>query len=133
MDDVENSSLGKSSKINSGMLQVFRLDFLWKEANKYAIVGNYRKWNETLDRIWCELVGDVEKDDIEKEFNRLDSDYGKSSKQPLTKGFKGFTKEDFENFSKQKKTLMEKEKFLRRLQNKQGKGTAYDEEDDDFE
>ena len=47
--------------------------------------------------------------------------------------FGNFEENDLINMVKQKKALIKKEIFLRKLQNKQGKGTAYDEEDDDFD
>lgn len=129
--EPEAPTMGKSSKINSGMLQVFRLDFLWKKANDYAIAGQYKKWNDVLDRIWCELAGDVtEKEDFEK-FQSLTKSYANSIKiKSSKKGFGDFTNVALSSMVSQRAKLMEKEIFLRSLQNTQGKGTAYDDEDE---
>ncbi len=143
MPDQESINIGRQSKINSGMLQVFRLDFLWKEKIKFARLGLYNKWNDILDMVWCELAGDVKikkkdkedkvKNDFDK-FSQLTKDYADTIKSNSNKrGFGNYEEVDLVNMVKQKKALMNKEIFLRKLQNTQGKGTAYDEEDDDFD
>lgn len=145
MLDQENLNIGKQSRINSGMLQVFRLDFLWKEANRYATAGFYSKWNDILDRVWCELAGDVKikkkadvkegdaKDEFET-FSDLTKKYADTIKSnPKKRGFGSFEENDLINMVKQKHALIKKEVFLRQLQNTQGKGTAYHDDDDDFE
>ena len=143
MQQQEDLKIGKQSRINSGMLQVFRLDFLWKEANKYATAGLYGKWNDVLDRVWCELAGDVknkkkkgeeDKKDTFQIFTDLTKDYADTIKSNSKKrGFGGFEENDLINMVKQKNALIKKEIFLRKLQNKQGKGTAYENLEDDFE
>jgi hypothetical protein len=134
-EDNENVIDVKSSKLNSGMLQIFRLDFLWKERHTHARRGDYSKWNEDLDSIWCELAGDVQEGDSnEKKYNQLDLEYSKSlitTKQK--KGFEKSSSEEVISRIRQKKALMKKELFLRRLQNTQGKGTAYNDDEDILE
>lgn len=136
MEDYEEKDSIKTSKINSAMLINLRLNSLWKDVHTHARRGEYSLWNDDLDRIWCELAGDVkEEDKNETDFNELNkklSEAGGLFKSSDRKGFQKYTKEDYSKMSKQKILLMEKEIFLRRLQNKQGKGTAYDVGDDDY-
>lgn len=131
MEDDDERIIPKTSKINSGMLQVIRLDYLWRERHKHARRGDYLKWNEDLDSVWCELSGDAKSDD-EKEYIKLDEAFAKTIKNPAIekRGFSTLNKEEKISLIKQKKALINKEIFLRKLQNKQGKGTAYEEEDD---
>ncbi|KKL64869.1 hypothetical protein LCGC14_2160640, partial [marine sediment metagenome] len=121
---------------------------LWLNVNRYASSGQYRKWNSELDRIWCELVGDVkevknkneeksegqdeEKSDEDKfkEFNKKISKEIKKLKPK--KGFSEYSKEDKDVMINIYEAIQEKEIFLRRLMNKQGKGTAYEESWDDY-
>ncbi len=126
------SNVGRGSKINSGLLQVMRLDFLWKEASKFATLGLYKKWNDILDRVWCELAGDVKKEGEFKKFGELTIAYANTIK-PMNKkvGFEDFSEEDLATMINQKQALINKEVFLRKLQNEQGKGTAYDDDEDE--
>ena len=60
--------------------------------------------------------------------------YGKDcGKAPeKAKGFQKAGKVQMKSQGSQKLTLMAKEGFLRRLQNKQGKGTAYHDSTEDY-
>lgn len=143
MKDYETEPQQQLSKINSGMLIILRLNELWKDAHRHARKGNYSKWNDDLDRVWCEIGGD------EKEVDEDDKDYSKSSDvlyKKLTLDYadtckegnnkpKGFEQLDSNakiSITKQKQALIKKELFLRRLQNKQGKGTAYHDSSEDY-
>ncbi len=127
---VENKQV---SKINSGMLLIQRLDSLWKDSHRHSRDGDYKSWNEDLDRIWMELGGDVEKDgDEEKEYEKFIKEYANSIDERKTSGFQTLSKEEKLSLIKQKVILQRKELFLRRLMNKQGKGTAY-EDDEGFD
>ena len=35
---------------------VFRLNNLWAQADYMALSGTYKKWNNVLDRIYCNLL-----------------------------------------------------------------------------
>lgn len=123
------------SKLNAGGLIILRINDLWKEVHRYATKGNYRLWNEYLDRIWCELGGDVkEGDDDDKKYTQLCMKYTEALATAPEKqdSFTGVTPEMKLSFAKQKVVLLEKELFLRRLENKQGKGTAYYDSADDY-
>lgn len=130
----------KISKYSSGINIIIRLDTLWRDAHKYRILSQYKKWNIILDGIWLELARDLDKDYEEKEksFKNIDekiANTGSIIDNPdLEIGFANLTKENVENRNKQYKLLMEKQLFLARLENKLGKGTTTeDENEDDFD
>jgi hypothetical protein len=148
----------KISKFSSGINILQRVDQLWKNCHSFKRSGHYYRWNEELDSVWLELARDLE----EKEYYDLDEDgepiKNKLSKKKVQiKGYKshfdkfeeqlkellpftdagnsGFqepTKDQIEKRNKQYSILMEKQLFLARLENELGKGTSWDEEDDDF-
>ena len=131
-EDIEEGS--KKSKYNSAVAQLFRIDALWKDCHTHSRSGAYAQWNSDLDKVWCELAGDLDKNsNQEKEYVKINKKIG----EIYTKDNSGFTLTDKD--SKKKMTtnynnLIEKEIFLRRLQNELGKGTAYaDEDEDSFE
>jgi hypothetical protein len=136
----------KKSKYNTGLDKIYRLNKLWSDANLHSRTGQYSKWNEDLDRIWCELAGDLKYDkdkkedkeyeNYKKEFDEFDNtlaQLGGFDDAIQTKGFNKITNEHISKRNNQYKKLMEKELFLRRLENSLGKGTAWEDEDEDFE
>ena len=133
MEEVEQQAI-KLSKINSAALINLRINHLWMNINSYAVSGRYFQWNNELDRVWCELGGDiVEGSKEEKKFKEIEGKVSEELKELKDKkGFDTFNNEDRKKMSEIYSVLQKKELFLRRLMNKQGKGTAYDE-DDDFE
>lgn len=133
MDETEQQVI-KLSKFNSAALINLRINHLWINVNNHAVSGEYFKWNNGLDRIWMELGGDILDGSKEEEkFGKIEEEVNKKLKDFKNKtGFDSFNDEDKKKISEIYSVLQEKEIFLRRLQNKQGKGTAYDE-DDDFE
>lgn len=134
----------KVQRYSSGLNIVIRLDSLWKDTHLHSRAGQYAKWNADLDRIWLELARDLnegtndkEKSEFQKrqeELDKFDNDLGKL--MPFDdSGEKGFTAPTAEMLSrrnKQYKVLMSKQLFLARLENELGKGTTYEDEDDDF-
>jgi hypothetical protein len=142
MEDISQEVV-KLSKINSASLINLRINNIWLEINKAAVSGNYFRWNSSLDRIWCELVGDIQeskidaegKEEVEdiKKFNDLNKDVLTNLKAlKIKEGFSQFTKEDKEKIAAIYDSLMKKESFLRALMNKQGKGTAYRDKLEDY-
>lgn len=130
---IISPEMDKLSKINSAALINLRLSNLWIDVNKDARAGSYKSWNHDLDRVWCELGGDVkEKSTSLTDFKKLNEKVSKSFKGLNLKkdGFSGYSEEQKESMVGLYNSLMEKELFLRRLMNKQGKGTAYQEEED---
>ena len=144
MEDYDiTESDDKISKINSAGLINLRLHILWLKTHSFADKGMYSSWNTTLDRLWCEMAGDVfptekgnSKDDLTlKEFENINEKVEEVSplgNWKVKEGFEDLEKPKLEIQKKQYKALMNKEIFLRRLQNKQGKGTAYRDSSEDY-
>ena len=137
----------KVSKYNSGINIIMRLDDLWRKVNHFASLGKYASWNSALDRIWCELARDLKEDEYKDKINKENiktegykSQFDKFDKEIVAIGvfgdhasdtFNKITPEQITNRNKMYTKLMEKELFLRRLENHLGKGTAWDDNDDD--
>jgi hypothetical protein len=150
MDDEK-----KVSRFSSGLNILQRVDQIWRNCANFKRAGLYSKWNEELDTVWLELARDLKPE----EYYDLDSE-GKITNEKnkiVTEGyltqFKKFEtamrelmpfkdsgsygfgkpdKTDISNRNKQYNLLMDKQLFLARLENELGKGTSWEEEDDDF-
>jgi len=127
------------SKYSSGVNIIIRIDSLWRLANSSAIAGLFNKWNTVLDVIWRELARDVDGEnykDKKEKFDKFDErlkDTGQF-KDTGSDTFKAPDKEMIDKRAEQYKILNEKELFLKRLENELGKGTTFDDGDeDDFE
>lgn len=135
MESEEGIEQNKVSKYNSAIAQLQRLDNLWLDCHRHSRSGNYAAWNSDLDKIWCELASDTKENGTEeKKFNdfvKKIASYGRLS-QPVNVGFSVPTQLDMIRKAKQYMVLLEKEIWLRRLQNSQGKGTKYDDDDEDM-
>ena len=127
------------SKHSSGISILIRIDGLWKLANSYSVSGLFDKWNRVLDVIWRELARDLKETDYtdkKKTFDEFDTELGKTGpfKDTGSDTFKAPEKDLIEKRGEQYKTLNEKELFLKRLENFLGKGTTFDDgEDDDID
>ena len=140
----------KVSKYNSGVNIQIRLDRLWIDCHNHSRAGLFTKWNSDLDCIWIELAGDVKyKDKKNDELRKTekDSEYNKFKKEfdefdnqlieigefmdNLSDGFEKIKPEQIKIRAKQYKILMEKSLFLKRLEKYLGKGTRWDDDDDD--
>jgi len=142
MSDYDDyTTVDATSRFNSGMLINLRLNNLWILTHNVARKGLYSDWSALLDRIWCELSGDVSDNEVGKEtnkdFNLIEEDLSKVGVTNWGRINQGFQEKDDKTkllMTKQYRLLMKKEIFLRKLQNKQGKGTAYyDESENDWE
>jgi len=126
------------SKHSSGVSIIIRIDGLWKDANIHSCAGQYAKWNTKLDVIWRELARDIKESEYEtkkKAFDKFDKDLVDTGafKDTGSDTFEDVDKKDAENRSKQYRILNDKELYLKRLENKLGKGTTFnDGEEDDF-
>lgn len=119
------------SKINAAGLINSALENLWSQSHYALATGNYLKWNSHLDAIWVILGGDCkENGDEEKTMKALNAQIYESGLKSFAQS-RGFKKIVNPNISKTYQLLIKKSLFLRRLQNKQGKGTAYETEDED--
>lgn len=127
------------SKHSSGISILIRVDGLWKDANNHSRSGLFDRWNRDLDAIWRELARDLNDNDYKSkktDFDAFDTQLADSGmfKDTGSDDFKLPSKEDIKTRAKQYKILNDKELFLKRLENKLGKGTTWDDgEDDDFE
>ena len=131
------------SKHSSGVSIIIRLDQLWKNCHSYKRNGQYQKWNEELDSVWLELARDLKADDDKsKDFESLKTKFEEYNdaireigqiQDERPAGFERLTPEQINNRDKHYKKLMEKQLFLARIENEIGKGTTYDEEDDDWD
>lgn len=132
MYEEENEEAPLKSKYNSAYFINENIAKLWNQADTHAQNKNYSAWNDVLDRIWCILGADTEENDENVlAFSKLNKKLMEIGDfVHLSSGFNKVKREHLERIKKQKIALMDKELFLRRLQNKQGKGTAYEEEDD---
>ncbi len=109
---------------------VFRLNNLWAQSDYAALEGNYDKWNNVLDRIYCNLLY---RDEIEvKENNGEITQVKLSTKDVKVYTFLSkrihFAKRAFQKASKKEKgkkrsrwfhTIQKKDIWLRKLMQKQ--------------
>jgi len=123
----------KMSRINAAGIINITLENLWKDCYNAMADSNLVRWNRKLDALWVILGGDVKKDGKEDEkMKDLDGKiYGTGSLNHKKTGFQKADDNESTKMSLQYLYLKEKSLFLRRLQNKQGKGTAYASDDDD--
>lgn len=116
MSNNESDSSSKYSKYNAAVAQLYRLNDLWETCHLHSKAGSLGAWNTVLDCIWRELAADA-------------------SPEHFTK-FNNFSKAIIKNRNHRNLlsgTLANKEIFLRKLQNEEGKGSAYVDEFEDAE
>lgn len=103
------------SQYNGAMQEVQRIHELYQKIHEYRRRGNLKSWNYELDALWEELGADknVNTDD-EAKFYKFHTEYAK---------YKNNTAMTYQ-------ILLRKELFLRRLQNRLGKGSRYQNKDD---
>ena len=123
----------KISRINSAGLTNITLENLWRECYAAMSKGDMVLLNRKLDAIWINLGGDCEESGDEEKFIKdIDKkiyDLGSLSNKKI--GFSSKLTNSPLNTAKQYLLLKQKSLYLRRLQNKQGKGTAYAKQDED--
>lgn len=134
MEDVSDIPEARLSKINAAGLINLTLKDLWESFYKNLRRRDYTQANADLDCLWVEFGGDVEEGKNEDAaYNKVEDEVVKNfSEIPTLVGFDTYTKDDLVTLSKQYKLLVKKALFLKRLQNKQGKGTAYNDDSDEF-
>ena len=132
LEEHEQEQELKLSKINTAGLQNFRRDDLWKDAHNHSRKGFYMQWNEDLDAMWRELISGATPEDITK-FNEINEELS-TILTPIKNqnGFKSISHEEYMKKIKIKNSLVKKENFLRILEDKQGKGSAYKEGADEY-
>ena len=145
---MEENEQNQISKYNSGVFIIQRLHNLWLDANEHSRNGEFAKWNNDLDRIWLEIARDLSdyqlKDSADKEgnkkkgkltefqeFDKRLADTGEIRNSGKIHDFQKTDKDDAKIRNEQYKILMEKEFFLRRLENETGKGTKFEDTSED--
>jgi len=125
----------KLSRLNSAGIINITLENLWRDCYSAMARGDLVIWNRKLDAVWVLLCGDVKDNDTDdKAFTKLDNKlYGTGSLNHKKSGFEQLKDNEKIFMAMQYHLLKEKSKFLRRLQNSQGKGTAYATDEGDWE
>lgn len=121
-----NDTTVNVSKYNSGIAQIYRMDNLWKDTHTHSRNGEMDKWNWDLDRLWLELAADLK--EVDSRVNKF-AEFNNSIAE-LKEKLSNKKIEVSKYFSEIYQKQMEKELFLRRLQNDLGKGTAIDREEE---
>ncbi len=126
----------KISKYNQALASLMRLDGLWQEFTRNMLKGKMEKSKFILDRVWGELSADASNQDKEKNkefksrFLGLDEHIQKINPKKIQE-------DDWnDKFKKIKNShlypmINEYETFLREIQNSQGKGSSYKDEDEE--
>ena len=130
-DKNQETDEQKVSRINSAGLINSTLEKLWLDCYSVMARGDYLLCNTKLDSIWAILGGDEDEGgDKDTEMNEINLKIYENGSLKAKMG-QGFNKKSNPNNAIQYQWLMKKSLFLRRLQNSQGKGTAYASDDDD--
>lgn len=127
MSEEENN---KTSKYNSAIAQLIRLDSLWQRCHLSSLRGNYNAWSIALDKIWVELSADLgQLDRKHKTYYEMVNELNKTGPIALPdyQGFKAST-----GNALQYSLLIKREQWLKSLQNELGKGTKWADADDDM-
>ncbi len=121
------------SKINAAGIINVTIENIWRDIFVAMAQGNLTLWNRKLDAIWGILGGDVKEGEVEdNDMEALNLKiYNTGSLNHKKSGFQKLEGDESEKMALQYLLLNKKNLFLRRLQNKQGKGTAYAFEDRD--
>jgi len=133
---MEELGENQVSKYSSGVNILIRLSGLWNDANTHSRAGRFADWNNDLDCVFRELARDIKPNDYKikkEEYDKFDSkiiELGEFN-DGGSKSFKAPSKEEILNRSKQYRILNDKELFLKRLENQIGKGTTWDDDDED--
>ena len=126
------NEIQQTSKYNSAVEQLKRIGELWNKAHTRTISGDLLGWNNVLDKIWSELARDLPENDKETlTFNSYAEKLSKLGKLGKSE-VHGFKKIINGNSDAQYVLLLQKEIWLGRLQNKLGKGTSWNDEDEDM-
>lgn len=126
-----------TSAFNEGMLQIQRLDNIWRDLRTNREAGRLEKCKWILDSAEIELSEDIYIEDGEDEEKTKKSESYTSQLTKINNELEGYKDGDQK---KEKKTLKasetylllrKKEKFLRRIQRLSGKGAKRKPIDDD--
>jgi len=117
------------SQFNDAILQIQRLDEIWKECRRCREKGLLLVWKWKLDSAELELNDDAERLDGNKEDNEKKTTFATKINNADREILIAQKKKDWTSFYLK---LFEKEKILRSIQNSAGKGGKLKPEDDDW-
>lgn len=133
-DYGRNNELQKVSAFNGAVSQLYRLDELWKKVHLYRERFNLSQWNIILDSIWSELSEDADPKDMQK-LENIQRALVKEKFFISLASNSGFSKPEDKkiiHMGKLYQYLLKKEILMRKLQNRQGKGTNYKDSIEDY-
>ncbi len=114
---AEEEKIDESSKYNEAAMQIMRLHNLWVKIEEHVNKGNLKEWQYLLDSVWRELRADIDHitngEDLTKENKLLKLKVLVAASKTKTKYYNA---------------LNERHEFLKRLQDKSGKGGIYEDE-----
>ena len=111
----------EQSKFNEANLNILRLHHSWLKCSAFRQKGMYEAWRCELDNVWSELCADVSRMTDEKDIE----EENKNLREATAK-----VKNSIELYN----AISARQVFLRRLQDKCGKGGSYvDSTELDFE
>lgn len=113
---------GKESLFNEAMFQIQRLHNSWMKCRQYRVSGDYYNWRWELDNIWSELSVDARHMDNEDDWtnNKYNLSIRAIDKMIDVYNSKGRLRDLY-------LWLDRKEKYLKWIQDKAGKGGSYDD------
>lgn len=124
MED-NNGLVKEKSKYNEASLNIMRLHNSWVKIAGFRSNAAYELWKWELDTVWSELCQDVKGERLGDEALEI------QNKNELLRKAIGVSSK---NRQKLYETLNKRTIFLRRLQDKVGKGGSYDDgTGEDFE
>lgn len=114
---AEEEKIDESSKYNEAAMQIMRLHNLWVKIEENINKGNLKEWENLLDSVWRELSADT---------NHISNGDGltKENKFLRLKVLVAASKTRTEHYN----ALNKRHEFLKRLQDKSGKGGIYEDE-----
>jgi hypothetical protein len=112
-----------TSKFNDAVMQIMRLNACWQNCKHYRTSGNLNAWRWELDYAWSELTPDA----IRKKGNNINE----NEYFTLVKALNKLITMNKNNTGLLYKYLDLKEKFLRKLQDEAGKGSKYEDNEED--
>lgn len=126
----ESQQETQTSKYNSAVAQLYRLNALWEKSHELAMAGKYFDLKFTLDRVWIELASDASatQKELQKKHNALVGKYlSEWSKASRTHSVRSNKLRNYLYFC-----LQQYEIFLRSTLNSQGKGSAYQDDSEEI-
>ena len=128
---VENSGNQETSRYNSGLLEIGRLDEIWRACRVCSVVGKLDDWNGEIEAAWRELSTNSKPE--KKEYFKYCSKVILSFNNSIERchGYErevGGNKYTITKPRTLRKILTKKEQFVRGIQEKSGKGSSYKDE-----